>query len=582
MSNSEMHEEDFSFKKYFISLTTFKAIHWIIIIGLIVFANMLFNSFVADDITLILTNPTIHSLSNFSTLLFQIQPHAGGQGLITGSYYIPLTLVSFSFLYTFFGDTSFFFHLFQLVLHIANTILLFSIFTSFFSKRVAFILSLLFLVHPINQETVAYIANLQEVLVFFWGLLAFLYYQKIINDNHSWKTISIISLFILLSILSKITGIIFIPLILFQIFLFHRKQFLAFVLGFGATLGIYFLFKSSAHNILFAVEPSTITKADIVTRLINIPSIIFYYLGTFFFPKTLITHQDWLITSVSVTNFYLPLFLDLGFFAGIGVLGFLSYRRSKKTFSTFSFFSLWFVIGLVLHSQIVPLDFTVADRWFYFPIIGLVGLLAVGFQFLKIKPNVLVAISLVIIVILSVRTIVRNENWRNGYSLYSHDLVLAKDNVYLNGLLGNEYMTMGNYDEALKYFTKVSIIEPLQERNWINIGASYYSKGDLKSAEKYFKKASEVGKLQTKYDRLGMLYITEGRLKEARTVYQTAGKEFPLYQRVQLYLAYCEYKLENKQKALEIATKEYQMNPTSEAQYVLTQITNDQEIILSP
>ncbi len=570
----------FSFKSLFIPLTTLKAINWIIVIGLIVFANMLFNSFVADDITLILTNPTIHSLSNFSTLLFQIQPHAGGQGLLTGSYYIPLTLISFSALYTFFGDTSFFFHFFQLSLHIANAILLFSIFTPFFSRRVALFLSLLFLVHPINQETVVYIANLQDVLFFFWGLLALFYYQKFCKDHLSWKTISIISILILLSLLSKVTGALFIPLILFLAFLSHKKQFFYFLIGFGITIGVYFLLKSSAQQVLFAVEPSSITQADLATRLINIPAIIFYYIGTFFFPKTLITHQDWLITSITATSFYIPLLLDLIFFTCLGVLGVISYRISKKTFSTFLFFSLWFVLGLLLHSQIIPLDFTVADRWFYFPVIGLLGVLALAVQMLKVKPNILVAVCLIIVVILSIRTIVRNENWSNGYSLYTHDIILAKDNVYLNGLLGNEYMNMGKYDEALFYFNKVATIKPLQERNWINIGASYYSKGDLKSAEKYFKKVSEVGRAQTKYDRLGLLYITEGRLKEARTIYQTAVKEYPTYQRAQLYLAYCEYKLGNKEKALEIATKTYQINPTVESRYVLTQITNGQEIKL--
>ncbi|MEK7572127.1 MAG: tetratricopeptide repeat protein [Patescibacteria group bacterium] len=574
----ESTKKDFSFKSLFVPLTPVKVAHYLVIIGFLVFGNMLFNSFVADDITLILTNPTIHSLSNFSTLLFQIQPHAGGQGLFTGSYYIPLTLISFSSLYTFFGDTPFFFHFFQLLLHIANAILLFSIFTSFFSKRIALFLSLLFLVHPINQESVAYIANLQEVLFLFWGLLALFYYQKFRKDHISWKTITIVSAFIFLSLLAKVTGVLFIPLILLLVFISHKKHFFYFLIGFGITLGVYFLLKSSAQQVLFAVEPSSITQANLATRLLNIPAIIFYYIGTFFFPKTLITHQDWLITSVTVTSFYIPLLLDLIFFACLGVLGIISSRVSKKTFSTFLFFSLWFVLGLLLHAQIIPLDFTVADRWFYFPIVGLLGVIAVAIQMFKINPKVFVVVGLIIVVILSIRTIVRNANWRNGYSLYTHDLVFAQDNVYLNGLLGNEYMNMRKYDEALLYFNKVATIKPLQERNWINIGASYYSKGDLKSAEKYFKKASEVGRLQTKYDRLGLLYITEGRLKEARMVYQTAVKEYPMYQRAQLYLAYCEYKLGNKEKALELATKAYQTAPSNESQYVLTQITNGQEI----
>ena len=69
----ENTKDDFSFNQFFSPLTTSKAIHFIVIIGFLVFGNMLFNSFVADDITLILTNPTIHSLSNFSTLFIPVK-----------------------------------------------------------------------------------------------------------------------------------------------------------------------------------------------------------------------------------------------------------------------------------------------------------------------------------------------------------------------------------------------------------------------------------------------------------------------------------------------------------------------------
>ena len=53
---------------------------------------------------------------------------------------------------------------------------------------------------------------------------------------------------------------------------------------------------------------------------------------------------------------------------------------------------------------------------------------------------------------------------------------------------------------------------------------------------------------------------------------------FPHYQLLQLYLAVCEYRLHNQKEALEIATLAYQSAPTSQAQYVLTQISNKQDV----
>jgi len=52
----EKSEEQFTFKSFFIPLTTLKAIHWIVIVGLVAFFNMLFNGFVFDDFTYIVNN----------------------------------------------------------------------------------------------------------------------------------------------------------------------------------------------------------------------------------------------------------------------------------------------------------------------------------------------------------------------------------------------------------------------------------------------------------------------------------------------------------------------------------------------
>lgn len=520
-------DEDFSLKSFFFPLTNLKAITFIVGLGIIVYANMLFNAFVADDITLILLNPTVQSFANIPMLLFQSHSNASGGGLATGSYYIPLTTIFFALLYSTFGAISFFFHAFQLSIHIFNACIVFFIFTFYFSRRLSLFLALIFVVHPITQETVAYIANLQDVLYFFFGSLAFLLYKKLSNQTISTRNLLLIFALILLSLLSKITGILFVLLILFDCFTKQRKLLLPIGIASGSMFGIYLLMKHFATIVPFQVGVSALAMSDATTRLITIPKIASYYISTFFFPQNLITHQDWIVKTITMPNFYLPLFIDILLCIGLVCLGIFSFKKSKKQFHTFLFFAWWFLIGLLLHIQIIPLDFTVADRWFYFPLVGLLGLLGVFISFLPKKRNTAIIVGLVIIALLSVRTIVRNNDWRNGYTLYRHDIVLEKDNMYLNGLLGNEYMTMGNYDEALKYFFIAAKQNPLQWKNYINIGAAYYSKGDKEKAALYFQKAIDVGKPQMGYERLGKLYILDNKLDKAQKTLQEGVKIYP-------------------------------------------------------
>src|SRR5476649_1215100 len=96
-------EQEFSFKKLFTPLTTLKAIHWIIFIGLAVFATMLLNGFVWDDEVYILNNALSHVLS--------IPVAFGTNSFNEGGQYRPITVLYFSTLYTLFGNTAFFYHI---------------------------------------------------------------------------------------------------------------------------------------------------------------------------------------------------------------------------------------------------------------------------------------------------------------------------------------------------------------------------------------------------------------------------------------------------------------------------------------
>jgi tetratricopeptide (TPR) repeat protein len=232
-----------------------------------------------------------------------------------------------------------------------------------------------------------------------------------------------------------------------------------------------------------------------------------------------------------------------------------------------------------LHIQIIPLDFTVADRWFYFPFVGLLGLIGLVIQHLKIPQKILLIIGISLLLVLSIRTMVRNENWRTGYSLYSHDLNLAQDNAYLNGLLGNSLLDQGQYDASIIYFNKALQLNPTVSINDINLSAAYYMKGDVKNTEKYLLEAIAKEHPQMAYERLSLLYLKNNNFIQAKKVSNEAIKYLPKDQALYLYLAYAEYNLNNRDTALTSAQKAYELSPTTEAKYVLDQITNNQKIL---
>ncbi len=195
-------ENYFSLKSLFVPLTTIKAFSFIAIIGIIVFFNGLFNGFVGDDYPQIIYNLTIQSFNNIPAF-FSGSTFYKGPGLnLGGIYYKPLLETSYSLTYSLFGPNYFAYHLFELLIFIINACLVFLLFKSFFNKPIAFILSIVFLIHPINSESAFYISDTQETLFFLFGMIALLLLKK----YHSQKALIVASLLLLLSLLSKETG----------------------------------------------------------------------------------------------------------------------------------------------------------------------------------------------------------------------------------------------------------------------------------------------------------------------------------------------------------------------------------------
>jgi hypothetical protein len=554
----------------FIPFTVIKAIVFIVIIGLVVYFNSLFNNFVGDDYGQILYNTQVHSLVNIPTF-FRASTFITGSN-ITGIYYKPLLLTTYSILYTLYGANAFFFHFFQLILYIGNAILLFILLKKFIRIQLAFLLSVIFLVHPIDQSVAAYIAALQDTMFFFFGILALLIStaKKIKHQQ------LIVYSLLIVSLLSKETGIGFLFINLLYILLYKRENFkrnffisLILLLIYGIihflSVGSQFILPQSYH----------ITRLPLQERLLSIPAIMLFYLQTFLYPQNLALSYDWIVTNIGLLNFYIPVIIITLFFIALVLIGKFIYKKKHSQFSNYLFFSLWFLIGLSFHLQIIPLDGTVSTSWFYLPIAGLLGVIGIFLEVFasnKTSRTIINIFALIITLIFSIVTIERNAEFTNNLTLMCHDANETHTNFALENSCGGSLLyTADLYEQAQKHLELSVQLAPYFYSNWSSLGVVLGIEDSKTKNMKLIEQSENDFRISIKnnplvpseYEDLGYMYVAYNNTQTANFFLSQAVKKFPTDYQLWLYSATSDYLLGNKKAAVYAIDRAYLLNPTS-------------------
>lgn len=555
-------------------------VYLLILIGVVVFLNSLFNGFVWDDEEQVLNNVLVHSFSNFFHFFSSSTFNTGGTGSLGGLYYKPLMTTFFSIIYTIFGPNPFFFHLFQVSLHIINSIFVFLIFRLLFKKDLLpFVLAIFFLIHPINAEAVVYVSDLQDILFFFFGIVAL--WRVIAYLLSSFKEYFLLFLLLLFSLLSKETGILFLCVTFLYIILFLRKKLLSFLITAFFSAGVYSILRFLLAGIFFNKHGlSPITIMSFSERLVSVPKLTLFYFKTFVYPVDLAINQHWVVKSFNLNEFYMPLAISiviLGFFI---ILGIYFYFKKNEYSILYIFFLLWFLVGLGMHLHIIfPLDLTVSDRWFYFPMIGLLGMIGIIIQQIKIKNIFLkkiLSIGLILLImIFSLRTIIRNTNWKDGLSLYNHDINISINAFDLENNLGVELYRVGQFDAAEIHFTNSTKLAPNWWTNWNNLGVIFERKNDIAGAKKYYQKAIDNGQYYLAYENLAKIYFRTQSPEVTASFALESLKILPNNANLWSILSLVEYKLGNKEKALTAAKNAYLLNQNEQNYYVYSHLSQN-------
>lgn len=570
------NEQNFSFKSLFVPLTSLKAIHIIVIVGFIVFFNSLFNNFVWDDFPYVINNPAVHSFK-ISTIFEQNTFSRQG-------FFRIIPTIYFSVLYSLFGSVSFLYHSLSLILHIVNVILFFIFLKKWVKKSIALFVSLIFLVHSINVESVTFItASSTSVLPFLFGILALNLSSK---DIITSTKLMVIFCLLLLLLLTQEVGILFVVLIVLYRMLFYKSHRLKFFLSSCIIISIYLGMRFSTIGYQLApYDFVPIARLPLMQRLMHIPQIIFYYFKTFIFPNKLAVSQNWVISTPSLQNFIFPLILELSLFGSILVFAYYIFNRNQKLGKISIFFLVWTVIGFVIISQIIPLDMTVADRWMYFPMVGLLGIIAIGMEYFPIGKNYIKYMSITaaisVLAFFSIRTIVRNTNWQDDKTLLTHDILVQDDYNKEQGL-GAIFSNEGKYDEAIMHTKKSIALNPY----YANIGqlATIYKKtGDYRSAKLSFLQAISNGqdthlKTQIYLNYAEFLSLHDNPKKAIDIINQHLLPKYSNISYIWLLLAVANYRIHNQGEALQSIQKAYELSNAPQTVYFYNVVQNNAPI----
>ncbi len=543
-----------------------------LIVGFVVYSQALKGQFLWDDAYQIIYTPDTYSLGNLFHLFTKGQ---------LGIFYKPGFFAYLTIIHSLFGLNQFVFHFFQILIHVTNAFLVFLLLRKILNRQISFILSLVFIVHPMNVEAIAYISAAGDPLSFLFGLLAF--------HIMSRSRVGIFGLlgasgFMLFSLLSKESGIVILFLVIVYRYLFIKKSAFASILFAASSSSFYFFLRFYVAKTMFVkLDFIPIALATPWERFISIPKILFTYFSTFLVPFKLYVAQHWVVRTISLTDFFLPLLFIIVLISAIITIIFHFKSKSNEKFVKSLFFLIWIAFSTGLYLQIVPIDMTVAERWFYLPMIGVLGLIGLIIKDVPIrshKEKVLACVmAVVIIAALAGRTIVRSRDWTSAYVLFGHDIQIAEDSFDIEMNYSYQLVKKGKYDEALPHAIKATRLAPKFTATWATLGSAYLRRADYFMAISSYKKSLQID--TTNYAAFyGLIhaYILLNDINSARYICEKAMYLYPKDPHLLLFRAIIEYESHHEKQALNFAKQSYNSYPTHLGRYLYMNLVRKQSI----
>jgi tetratricopeptide (TPR) repeat protein len=466
-----------------------------IIVGLVLFIYWpaLRGGFVWDDEPLTTGSDLLKSPSALFRIWFTWDPID----------YWPVTYSAFWLETRLFGTNTIGYHVVNIVLHCCNAILVWAVLRRLAIPG-AFFAGLLFAVHPVNVESVAWIAQLKNTLSMFFFLLAALCYLKIempglpadrlyVVGQGRWYWLSLA--FFTAAMLSK-GSVVVLPALLLLVIWWRREITrwdicrLApfFVIGAALTL----------VNVWFQKHGADVTVRNVsaLERLLGAAGAIWFYLWKAVLPINLnFVYSQWTIRASDI-RWWLPLA------AAIVVSVVLWLRRKSPVGRALLLAWGFFCVALVPVMGFVDVIFMqyslVADHYQYIAIIAIVALAAAaGMSIWNSRQSrgakqALAAMAVLIVGIFTGLSFVQAHDYRDATTLYQNILARNPECWMAYNNLAVEMDSRNKVAEAIGYYQKGLELNPNDTEAENNLGSALVRTGQVQEALPHLKKSIEL------------------------------------------------------------------------------------------
>lgn len=521
-----------------------------------VYIQVLHHEFINyDDPVYILNNPYVQNgLTFFGIKWAFTTAHAAN--------WHPLTWISHMVDVELYGLHSGLHHLTNLIFHLINTILVFFLF-----KRItngvweAWLIAVLFGLHPLHVESVAWVSERKDVLSTFFFLLGIRAYLSYTNTKGILSCFLVILCFVFGMMAKQMVVTLPCVLLFFdfwplgkmqengkislkKILISIREKIPFFVVSaLGAGIALYTQKAGGAV--------SSLGKLSVLDRISN--AVISYWL---YLVKT--------VAPVNLSFLYphpghIPLWQPL--LAVIPLIlitwGAIRFMRTRPWILTgwlFYLVTLLPVIGIIQIGKQ-----SMADRYTYIPLLGIFMIIAIETgRFIRAQQEKwkypFVILLYILFTALQILTWNQVQHWKNTPSLYRHALRVKPDNYLVLINQGTYYMEKGVYQKAEKIFQEVMRINPDYARVHNNLGLLYEKQNEYNRAKFHYQKALELdpNSSQSNLSRinLGIMYENQGDLEAAQKQYQSVLDKYPLHSRANYCKGILLFKKENYKEAI--------------------------------
>lgn len=412
---------------------------------------------------------------------------------LTREYFVghfhPLTMLSYALDMRMGGGSPRSFHVTSLVLHVIASILAFLFVEALAGSSIAaFVAAVLFAVHPMHVEPVAWIASrkdLLESLFFLLGLWIYVLYLR--RGTRSVALYSLALIAFVAACLSKAMAVTF-PIVLFLIdWVLRRPNSVRMWLEKVPMLAVSVVVGLVAIRAQESAQAIASSAVPMVTRLGFVSYGIVQYIAKLLVPVKLAVFYPY-PPARSPLVMLAPILLLIA-----GGVVMWSLRRTRLIAFAFGFFLI--IVAPVLQIMAVGMAL-IADRYTYLSYLGFFILIGAGLERALARwprrSAALIGVSAVVALVLIGASRARAAVWHDSLSLWNDELSKFPEAAQGYNMRAREWVQRGDFDRALPDLERAIALEPALPNPWINRGNIRGLRGDYEGSLADLTKAAEI------------------------------------------------------------------------------------------